>query len=174
MAKQRTIPFGDGVALRPGQVSPELVDANVSNHSDTRVFNDEPSLTRQEFADECDINVIMAQYEKTGVVSHMSPREPMYVDLTGVPDFRNAMDMMLDAEKAFMSLPAKVRKEFDNDARNFVDFASNPDNLDKMREWGLAPPAPPPSPKAIAADAAAAEAARVDAGPGKEPEPAKP
>lgn len=148
MVKHKGLPFGEGNALRHGQVSPELVDFNVSNGSDTGCRNDEPSLTRQEFAEECDINVIMSRYEKTGVISHVSQREPLYLDLTGIPDFRTAMDMMNDAEKAFLSLPAQVRKDFDNDARNFVDFASDPANLDKMREYGLAPPAPQEPPQA--------------------------
>lgn len=129
--------------VHPGLVSADLVDMHVFNSSNTTVYNTEPSLTRQEFADECDINVIMAQYDKNGVVSHMNPREPMYVDLSGVPNFREAMDMMISADKAFMSLPAKVRKEFDNDARKFVDFASDEANLEQMREWGLAPAAEP-------------------------------
>lgn len=149
--KQKSMPFDDGVVLRKGQVSPELVDFCVCNGSDTGFHNTEPSLTRQEFSDECDINVIMAQYEKTGVINHQAPREPFYFDVTEVPDFRSAMDFMIDADKAFMSLPAKVRKEFDNDARNFVDFAIDPANLDKMREFGLAPPAPQEPPAAAPA-----------------------
>ncbi|AXH75864.1 MAG: internal scaffolding protein [Microviridae sp.] len=110
-------------------------------HSSYGISDWSPSLTRQEFAEECDINVIMARYERTGQLP-ANVSEPMYVDMTSMPpDFRTAMDMMLDADKAFMTLPARVRREFDNDAKEFVDFASNPDNLEQMREWGLAPPA---------------------------------
>jgi hypothetical protein len=68
----------------------------------------------------------------------------MYVDFTEMPT--NLMDYMAfmdGAEKAFMSLPAVVRKEFDNSAVAFVDFASDPKNLDQMRGWGLAPPVAP-------------------------------
>lgn len=126
---------------------PVLRDAYIPNGSKTDVDKFDPSLTRQEFAEDCDINVIMARYENTGVISHTSPREPLYLDLTEVPDFRTAMDMMVDADKAFMSLPAKVRREFDNDPREFVDFAQDPKNLDQMRLWGLAPAAPPEPPK---------------------------
>lgn len=106
-----------------------------------------PSLTRQEFTEECDVNALMARYEKSGVWPMPPPNaEPRYLDLTEVPDFRSAMDMLRDAEAAFMTLPAKVRREFDNDPRAFVDFAQNPDNLAKMREWGLAAPEVVPDP----------------------------
>lgn len=109
------------------------------------------SRTRQEFADECDINQIMARYQKTGVVSHMNTAQAGYVDFTGVPtDFQTSMNMMLEAEQAFMRLPAVARREFENDPVKFVEFASNPDNVERMREWGLAKPAePPPAPMKV-------------------------
>ncbi|QCQ84594.1 internal scaffolding protein [Blackfly microvirus SF02] len=99
-----------------------------------------PSLTRQEFKDECDINIFMDRYQK-GVIGMPAPREPLYVDLTSAPrDLMEAHDIMMAATRSFMSLPAVVRREFDNDAFKFVDFAANPENVAKMREWGLAEP----------------------------------
>ena len=99
-----------------------------------------PSLTRQEFSDECDINGIMKKYEKTGMLP-VNGAQPSYVDFTAVPsDLQEAMRVMMDAETAFMSLPASVRKEFDNDALRFVEYAQNGDNLEQLREWGLAEP----------------------------------
>lgn len=120
----------------------------------------EPSLTRQEFAAECDINNIMAQYEKTGVINHYARVEPRYVDVTGVPpDFATALNILADAEKAFMDLPAKVRREFDNDAVKFVEFAQDPKNLDQLRDWGLAEPLPvEPPPQKVEVVNAPAEA----------------
>lgn len=109
--------------------------------------SDLPSLTRQEFADECDINKLMEKYEKTGILpSNMNSMSPRYLDVSDVPDFRSALDMLNASTEAFMSLPAKVRKEFDNDPVQFVDFAQNPENITKMREWGLAPPEALPEP----------------------------
>lgn len=107
-----------------------------------RVFADVggPSLTRQEFAEECDINVLMARFESTGVGPQTVTGEPRYLDLTDVPDLQHAMHVMIEADNAFMTLPAKVRKEFDNDPVKFVEFASDPENLPQMRDWGLAPP----------------------------------
>lgn len=104
----------------------------------------EPSLTRQEFAEECDINTIMAKYEASGAISHVNKAEPRYLDTTLYEGLQASMDAFREASVAFNSLPATVRREFDNDPQAFVDFAVNPDNLERMREWGLAPPAPVP------------------------------
>lgn len=105
------------------------------------------SRTRQEFAAECDINTIMARYEKAGVLNHYVSREPRYLELDDVPDFQSAMNVFLEAKSAFMTLPAKVRREFDNDPSRFVLYAQDEKNLDQLREWGLAKPVEaPPSP----------------------------
>lgn len=105
-----------------------------------------PSLTRQEFAEECDINTLMKRYDGhvIGGPGNMRPMEPMYFDFAEAPqDLLGYLMFMEDASKQFMSLPAIVRREFDNSAVEFVAFASDPGNIGKMREWGLAPPAKP-------------------------------
>lgn len=108
-----------------------------------------PSMTRQEFADDCDINSIMARYETTGNLHAPFAKDGLhYADYTDVPDLMTAMNLMSVASDDFMSLPAKVRREFDNDPVAFVNFASDPSNLDQMRIWGLAPPAPQERPQA--------------------------
>lgn len=110
-------------------------------------FGDEISRTRQEFAEDADINVIMARYEKTGQLP-VPGLEPVYLDLASGPvDLQAAMDTLYNAEEAFMRLPAATRREFDNDPVKFVAFAQDEGNLSKMREWGLAKPAElPPEP----------------------------
>lgn len=107
-------------------------------HSDTSG----PSRTRQEFAEECDINSIMARYETTGIISHVDPRPPVYMDFTNVPDLQGTLRILDEAQDAFMSLPARVRLEFENDVHKFVAFAEDQANLEQMRTWGLAKPAP--------------------------------
>jgi len=104
-------------------------------------------MTMQEFADECDINVLMARYEKTGVLNHFSKSAPNYLDLSNMPDLHEALSIYDRAQAAFMTLPAHVRREFDNDPAKFVEYAQDEKNVDKMREWGLAEPLPvDPSP----------------------------
>lgn len=109
-------------------------------------FEGEESKTRQEFAAESDINTIMARYEKTGVWPMVDAPSPRYLDCSEIPDFQSALHIVMEAETAFMSLPANVRKEFDNNTAKFADFASDPANLGQMREWGLAPPEKAPEP----------------------------
>lgn len=109
------------------------------------------SMTRQEFLDECDVNVIMERYERTLVLPvPVGDVQPRYFDAVGVPDLQEAMQIMMDANEAFMSLPAKVRREFDNDAIKFVEFAGKAENIERMREWGLAPyPEPEAAPMRV-------------------------
>lgn len=103
--------------------------------------------TKQEFAEECDLNVLMKRYEKTGVPPSFKAVPPRYVDAADMPDFQTCLQVVADAERQFMALPARVRSEFENDPAKFVEFASDPANLDQMRKWGLAEPAPvPPEP----------------------------
>lgn len=114
---------------------------------DVGADNDLPSMTRQEFTDECDINRLMAKYESHKFLPNAKTQEPMYLDFCDMPDLPTAMRAMMDAEEAFMSLPARVRREFDNDAMRFVEYASDAGNSEQLVEWGLAaPPAPPEKP----------------------------
>lgn len=125
----------------------EPVDFAVSHNRRGDMDKFAPSMTRQEFAEECDINTIMARYESTGALTHVNRAVPIYMDMTDMPDLRGALDIMRVAGVAFAALPAKVRREFDNDPQKFVDFAQNPENLKQMRDWGLAPmPEEPPPP----------------------------
>lgn len=112
-------------------------------HAPVMLDGFEPSMTRQEFAEDCDINTIMARYETTGNFHAPFAKEAHYADYTAAPgSLMEAMEIMRSGEAAFMQLPAKVRREFDNDPMQFVEFASDPANLDQMREWQLAEPAP--------------------------------
>lgn len=119
-----------------------VVDVDFYKSSGVRADLDhfEPSLTRQEFAEECDINTIMARYEATGAISHVNQAVPVFLDTTLYPGLQGAMDAFREAAASFNALPALVRREFDNDPQKFVDFAADAANLPRMREWGLAPP----------------------------------
>lgn len=97
-----------------------------------------PSMAQQHFRDECDVNRILAKYQKTGLIEHVNKFGGEYADLSAVPDFQDALNSVIAAQDAFDSLPSKLRKEFGNDPAAFLDFVHNPDNKDEMVKMGLA------------------------------------
>lgn len=107
-----------------------------------------PSLTRQEFKDECDLALTLKRFGRTpeGQAALRNAQGfaegCRFGDVSAVPDFRAARDAVNAANAKFMALPAIVRRRFDNDPAAFLDFMSNPDNLDEARSLGLCKPAP--------------------------------
>ena len=97
------------------------------------------SMTQQHMKDECDINNIMAKYQKTGLITHVAKYEGNYDDFTVMPDFKTAMDTMMAAQDMFLTLPSDVREKFDNDPGTFVEFATDSCNYEEMVELGLVP-----------------------------------
>ena len=94
------------------------------------------SLTHQSFADECDINKIMAKFAKTGTVTHLNADQPNYGLATSI-DFKEAMDTVTGSLDAFQDIPSEIRALFDNDPAAFLEFAENPDNIPEMARMGL-------------------------------------
>lgn len=96
----------------------------------------DPSLADQSQAEECDINTIVQRFGLTGEMPG-SLVTPMQGDFTEVTDYRSALELLMEAQEAFMTLPAKVRAQFENDPHRFLEFASEPANLDALKEMGL-------------------------------------
>lgn len=98
----------------------------------------EASRTKQEFKDECDINRLMARYQKTGNLSHIAGELAQYGDFTQIADFHTALNQVIEAESAFASLPAEVRDRFRNQPANLLRFLEDPANTDEAVQLGLA------------------------------------
>lgn len=98
------------------------------------------SMTTQAGKEDADINVIVGRFIRSGTMPEPLPAN--FVDLSDVPTFMEYQDRLRAATESFMSLPAVVRATFADDPVAFTDFALNPANLDQLRSWGLAPPAP--------------------------------
>jgi phage internal scaffolding protein len=95
-----------------------------------------PSLTKQSFRDECDINTILRKFNVTGQLP-VGSVQPQYGDFSGITDYQSALNAVMAAQDSFLQLPAKVRAKFDNDPALFVEFASNEANKDEMKALGL-------------------------------------
>lgn len=110
----------------------------------------EDSLVQQHLVDDTDINKIMAKYAKTGQFSHVVQMAGQYGDFSEVPDYKTAMEHIMASNELFMELPAKVRDRFGNDPAQFIEFATDENNLEELRKMGLAPAAPlPPEPQLV-------------------------
>lgn len=95
--------------------------------------------TKQSMAEECDINKILKRYIKTGTVAHVSKHAGEY-GFAPALSFQNAMEMIRKGDEMFASLPAKVRKRFNNKPAEFLMFVQDEKNKDAMRELGLLKP----------------------------------
>lgn len=119
------------------------------------------SMTKQSFKDECDINKIMEKFQKTGVLNHYASHAPTYGDASPV-EYLDALLVISTANEMFADLPASVRKRFNNNPEEFLEFAQDPKNVKQMRELGLASPLSETSsdytpPKPASADTAPTE-----------------
>lgn len=99
----------------------------------------DPSLAKQSFLEETNINTIMAKFEQNGLLDHVNTHKGDYGNFIGYPDYQTALNQISEAEVAFATIPAKIRAMFNNSPLQFLEFAQNPDNLDQMIGMGLAP-----------------------------------
>lgn len=95
-------------------------------------------LVKQSFKDECDINVILKKYAKTGQLGHLIDGEPIFGDFSNSLTYHEACDVVLNAETQFMSLDAELRAKFMNDPGQFLAFVEDPKNENELVSMGLA------------------------------------
>lgn len=108
-----------------------------------------PSMTKQEFQFECDINNVIKQFKPHQMVEMLRANlaSGMYSDLPDSYDYQEALHLVKDADKMFLTVPSKVRERFGHDPAAFLAFTQNSANLSELRQLGLAQPeAAPPAP----------------------------
>lgn len=112
-----------------------------SNRPPRRKFmNDEPTMTIQSAADECDINKMIARYQHTGSYHNrvaMPTAKPEFGDFADVKSYHEAQNLIIAAEESFASLPASVRDRFRNDPGRLLEFLEDSTNLDEAVKLGL-------------------------------------
>ncbi len=104
-------------------------------------FPEEEGRTRQSFTRECDINVIMAKYQKTGAISHFSRHKPRYEFATSL-DFQEALEVVREGDRIFADLPSSLRERFSTPG-DFLDFVQDPESAEEMLDLGLRDPVTP-------------------------------
>lgn len=92
--------------------------------------------TKQSFRSQCNINDIMKKYEKTGLIEHIK-QGGTYGDFTQPLDYHGALNEITKATASFMTLPANLRKRFDNDPAKLISFLADEKNRTEAEELGL-------------------------------------
>lgn len=103
-------------------------------------------MTKQSMKNECDINNILSQFRKTGIINHITQQNKSYGDLPDTIDYQQSMNIIIQADEAFSALPSVVRRYFDNDPNLLLSALGNPDMADKLTELGILNPKPQPQP----------------------------
>jgi len=97
-----------------------------------------PSRTQPQFKAECDINNIMKKYKVTGSITHLNNKQRgTYLDLTNLPDYQQSLNDVIQANEAFSALPSHVRKQFENDPIQLINFLSDTNNREEAIRLGL-------------------------------------
>ena len=97
---------------------------------------EEPTRAQQHHKDECDINVILERFGKTGMMP-VNAISGTYGDFSGVHDYHTALNAIIASESEFAALPAQIRNRFQNDPSNLIEFLDNPKNKAEAESLGL-------------------------------------
>lgn len=114
-----------------------------------------PSLTKQAFREQCDINNIIDNWNATGIVPDPNLQPPMFGDFSSSIDFQAAENAVIAAQASFDQLPSKIRNRMGNDPAQFMAFLEDESNDEEAIALGLKTdpeavqaqpvPAPPPA-----------------------------
>lgn len=94
------------------------------------------SLAVQSAFEETDINTIVRRFHVTGQLPQ-GVAVPSFIEFNEVFDYQTAMNVLLEANKAFMQMPAEVRARFGNDPAEFVAFVDNDANREEAERLGV-------------------------------------
>lgn len=100
--------------------------------------SDNPSLTDESFADECNISLMIEKYR----VSKIPPRtvDVSYGHSPTIEDYQKAQYLLAEVKTNFEGLPSSVRDEFKNDVQNYLEYIGDKANLKDCYERGLINP----------------------------------
>lgn len=129
-----------GYYMEPYVKNGKLISKRPNGRIRVQTIVEGESLTQQQFKDDCDVNLIMAKFMKTGQVTHWNSKSGVYGDFTEIPSYHEAMQTITQAQDAFMQLPAEVRLKFNNDPQQLMDYLNDPQKVEEsvklgLREW---------------------------------------
>lgn len=85
-----------------------------------------PSLTKQSFKNECDINTIVQRFQNTGQIPVQNTLDPQY-GIAPDLDLKTALDHVKDLQREFDDLKPQEKQIFDNNPEKYASFLSQYD-----------------------------------------------
>lgn len=101
------------------------------------VMHGKQGRTQQQFKQDCDVNIIMDRIRKTGQMPAFQSKTGRYADISEYPDYQTALQTVINANTAFMELPSKLRRRFDNNPDKLIKFLADKNNDKEAIELGL-------------------------------------
>lgn len=95
------------------------------------------SKTDQSDKNMTDINVIMKNYLKTGVLPNFKQKVAQYIDTTQIPSYMEAHEQITRANELFRALPSEVRKLMNNDPSQLEQVIKNPNYREVLEKHGI-------------------------------------
>lgn len=99
----------------------------------------EPILVEQSHREAVDINNIIKKHAgNLELIAKNAELIEFNMDDIPTNDFMEMQNIMIKAKQAFESVPSDIRKQFDHNPAQYMDFIRNPENKEKLIEMGLA------------------------------------
>lgn len=99
-----------------------------------------PSLTKQADRHGTDVREIMKRYQKTRDPSLLGFNRGNFMDVSMVGSYQECLDLVQEAQAAFMSLPAAVRDRFGNNPALLIAATLDPEMHEELEELGVLTP----------------------------------
>jgi phage internal scaffolding protein len=107
---------------------------------DTGIVCNDLTRTKQEFAEEADINLLVKRYGLLGAMpkDHRVATFGDFEDMQN--DYHTAQNKIRAADEAFQAMPPDVRYRFGNNPQALMEFVSDVNNKEEVKKLGLLAP----------------------------------
>lgn len=101
-------------------------------------------LAKQEFKKETDINYIVksAMRNDEDLLQPVKIAQQIAIDLSKMPTYPEMLQKVIEAQQSFDQLDAKVRRRFNEDPAQLIEFLQDPANKPEGQKLGLIKPDP--------------------------------
>lgn len=127
--------FHARVFQNPGNPIKELYSPRYDDHGnlDLQVTGEEDLYAYiQSHKESCDIHLILERFA-SGEEDVLSRAQGFYADMSGMPKtYMEVLNSVIAGEHAFDSLPAEIKRKFDNSFAVWMSQMDQPDFADKM------------------------------------------